>query len=1624
MSNNFQEALNIIRSTAKNEVEKGAAFEKLCKIFFENDDIQKQQFSKIWFYKDWAKENPNFSQIDIGIDLVAKLRNEIGFCAIQSKCYNPEHSITKEDLDSFISASSNEIFTRLILIDTSTQDLSANAKSVIENLNKIYQRIQISELQQTRINWLIYIKEKRIVLENKKEPRDHQIKAVEEAQSYFRENDRGKMIMACGTGKTFTSLRIAEKLTGKGKYVLYMVPSLALMSQSIREWKNDSLNEFTAFSACSDKSVGKKKPSDDEIVVNLNELAFPATTDSKKLAEQIHGTDKDKMTVIFSTYQSIDVISEAQSKYKLPSFDLIICDEAHRTTGATLTGDEGSESYFVKIHDDKFIKGTKRLYMTATPRIYGEKAKKKADQGQAVLASMDDIEIYGKTFFSRGFNWAVENNLLTDYKVVILEIDEERVSRNLQKSFEQGSELKLDDATKIIGVYKALAKVGFEKKEEKTTKQPIPIKRALAFCQSIEVSKIFEHEFQNVIKEYTSNEKIEKKYKVNLEVEVKHIDGTFNADRRNERLNWLKENTEKNCCKILTNVKCLSEGIDVPTLDAIMFLHPKKSQIDIVQSVGRVMRKAEHKDIGYVIIPVTIAPGVSPERALNDNERYRVVWQILNALRAHDERLDSTINRISIGEDVSDKIEIFSLDPELGAITSEIEDLKTKRKKKDKKDDSVVSLSNENNDFNNKVSNKDEQLEFQIRDLSQAMKAKIVEKCGTRDYWENWASDIAKIAQTHVIRLNSLLVKKNSKERKVFDSFLSEIQDDLNPEISEVDAIEMLAQHIITKPVFDSLFSGNDFTKENAISKALEKVLKIIYEKNFEVENSSLENFYASVKRRAKDIVTFKGKQSLVLELYDRFFKNAFPRLQEKLGIVYTPVEIVDFINHSVNDILKLEFNKTLSEKNVNILDPFTGTGTFISRLLQSDLIDKKDLAYKYKNELHANEIVLLAYYIAGINIESVYQDLVRKNEYQPFNGIVLTDTFNLYEQERDMLANLLPDNSNKRKLQRSRKINVILGNPPYSAGQKAANDNAQNVKYPNLDNKIKETYAKYSSAVRKGSLYDSYVRAFRWATDRLEKDGIIAFVTNASWIDSISADGLRKSFQDEFSKIYIFHLRGNQRTSGELSRKEGGKVFGSGSRTPVAITFLIKNSKSTKREIFLYDIGDYLDRKQKLNTIKNFKSIKYLIDENKFKIIKPNRSNDWINQGIKEYEKFIKLSTKNKNDKELTIFKEYSSGLKTSRDSWNYNFSKKKLIENVGKSIDFYNSEVTRYKNSKKNIKAYDFVTKDFTTITWERSQIHGVERGKYITFQKNEVFLSMYRPFTLKWSYRDGQFNSCIYQLPKIFPSQEIDNKIILIPGLGSNVEFSTFILDKAPDLGFLSACHCFPLKIFTNNATDKTLFANENDNDGITDQALSFFREKVGDKKITKDDIFYYIYGIFHSEEYKSKFKNNLSKEMARIPVSKKFKTFSDIGKKLADIHLNFDNSKKYEGAEIEFTNQDLKKKDPKSYYKVEKMILKNKESASGKSHIIYNNNIIIRNIPNEVFSYQINGKSALEWVIERQGIYEFKDSKIIHDANDFANEKLNKPEYPLELILKVMTISIETLKITNSMPPLDI
>ena len=1621
MDSNFYKALNLIREKSENTFEQGFAFEKLCKVYFENDDIQKQEYEKIWHYKDWAKDNPTFSKTDIGIDLVGKLRDGSGLAAIQCKFFNSNYQISKEDLDSFVSAASNEIFKRLVLIDTSNEDLGSNAKSMINNLNKTYQRIQKYDLENSRIDWVEYIENKKISLSKKRDPRDHQLKAIAEAKKYYSSNDRGKMIMACGTGKTYASLKIAEEIANK-KFVLYMVPSLALMSQSIREWKNDSVDDFLAFSACSDKKVGKIKNDSDQIQVKLNELAIPATTNSKKLAEEINKVEKGKMTVVFSTYQSIEVISDAQKKYSMKPFDLIICDEAHRTTGATFEGDQ--DSYFVRIHDDKYVEGKKRLYMTATPRIFGNKAKQKADAGRVELASMDDPEKFGKEFFNRGFNWAVENNLLSDYKVVILAIDESLVSTNLQKTLEEGSELKLTDATKIIGVYKALAKVGFDKKENEKLK---PVKRALAFSQGIEISKIFEKEFSNIINEFIKNENIKEENKVDLNVEVKHIDGSFNADQRNDNLNWLKSDTDDKTCRILSNVKCLSEGVDVPTLDAIMFLHPKKSQIDVVQAVGRVMRKAEGKNLGYVIIPVTVAPGVAPEKALNDNENYKVVWQIVNALRTHDERLDSKVNLLGLGEDVSDKIEIVRMSAEQDATTAKVEDVAKKRSKKTKEEDEIINI---NQDEVDDKPTKEEQMSFELDDLSQAIKAKIVEKCGTRDYWENWADDIGKIAQKHIDNFNKILVEKNSKKRKSFEKFLTEIRDDLNPEISEGDAIEMMAQHIITKPVFNSLFQGNEFSKDNNVSKAIEKIISEIYDKKFYDINKTLDNFYKSVERRTKDIITSKGRTTLINELYERFFSNAFPKTSKKLGIVYTPIEIVDFMINSVEFLLNNSFNKSLNDKKIEIIDPFTGTGTFITRLLQSKIIDSSNIQNKFKYEIHANEIVLLAYYIAGINIETVYQDIVKSNQYTQFPGLVLTDTFQLFEQDRDMIADLLPDNSKKRTSQRQREIKIILGNPPYSAGQKKEDDDTKNLKYFNLDQRISKQYASESKAQNVRKLYDSYIRAFSWATERIKNEGIIAFITGSGWLDKHFSQGLRKNFTNEFNEIYVINLRGDRRKDMlSKSNEEGDNVFGHGSMSGITITFLVKKQNKLKKDcnINYLDIGKNHTRREKLKKLEKITHIGNYIKKKSFNKIIQDENNDWINQGNKLFQKFYSFGSKKIKQKDQYLFETFSLGVGTNRDMWCYNFSKKKLRENIKKTIFYFNECVD--KGNKYNLE------KNFKNISWTHNLKNLFKKNTKLEFKEENIRTAIYRPFIKTYLYFDKNLNERRYQIAKLFPANSTNNKVITVNGIGSRNGFSTLMVDKIPDLNMLEAgTQSFPLNYFDNheNKNLEGLFSDiENVNgiiskENISNEIISNIRNSINQKDLSKEEFFYYIYGILLSEEYKRKFENDLLRELPRIPIVKSrnnFKEFSIIGKKLSDLHINFENQKKYK-IEINNTADENVKKDKNKNYFLTKMKFVRKGSVIDKSKIIFNKYITLKNIPLESYKYVVNGKSPIEWIMDKHSNQIDEKSGISNNTNDYSDETMKNPAYSLELLQRIITVSLETQKLIKELPKLDI
>jgi len=1162
-----------------------------------------------------------------------------------------------------------------------------------------------------------------------------------------------------------------------------------------------------------------------------------------------------------------------------------------------------------------------------------------------------------------------------------------------------------------------------------------PMRRAVAFCQVIEAnlgakthkvsSKNIANMFQAVVDAYQAQEEDHN----TLICEARHVDGSMNASQKEEKLDWLKAKLSEDTCRILSNVRCLSEGVDVPALDAVLFLTPRNSQVDVVQSVGRVMRIAPNKKRGYVVLPVVIPIGMEPHEALNDNKIYKVVWEVLQALRSHDDRFDAMINKLDlIGKDNS-KMEVI-------AITDKIQ-------KKAKK---AGGTSNGKAGRGGQAIGAPEQklpspvqteLQFEVGEIERALYAKVVKKCGNRNHWEDWANDIAKIASTHIARITAIVNDSgNIKEVAAFTAFADELRDDLNDSISNDEVIEMLAQHLITKPVFDALFKDYSFASNNPVSKAMQQVLDILQEHQLEKEAGTLDKFYASVQMRAEGIDNAEGKQKIVVELYDKFFRNAFPKMTERLGIVYTPVEVVDFIIHSINDLLLQEFNQTLGSEGVHIIDPFTGTGTFITRLLQSGLISKEQLPNKYKSEIHANEIILLAYYIAAINIEAVYHSLVG-GKYQPFEGICLTDTFQLYEKD-DLISELLVDNSGRRKRQKELDIRVIMGNPPYSAGQSSENDNNKNVAYPELDKSIRETYAASSTAVLKNALYDSYIRAIRWASERIGNSGIVGFVTNAGFLEANTADGLRKCLAEEFSCIYVFHLRGNQRTSGELSRKEAGKIFGSGSRAPIAITLFVKNPEAKQQgQIYWHDIGDYLSREKKLEIIKSFNSVKGISDIDGWAKIMPDKHHDWVNQRDDSFDEFIKIGDK-KDKKSNVIFNEYSSGVKTNRDAWCYNFSKEGLENNMSAMIAFYNSEVERYKKSCKGLlkeqcpDITSFINIDATKISWTREVKNDLSRQNVRDYRNDAICMAVYRPFSKNWMYFNKHFNNCVYQMPKIFPANGVENKVICITGLGETKGFTPLISDVLPNLHFVAGSQCFPLFLYNKPKEDliatDDLFSNVKDEgstetytrkDGISDAGLSHFQSAYSKEKLNKEDVFYYIYGLLHSPQYRERYADNLTKELPRIPCvknAKDFRGFSQAGRDLADLHINYET---VDGYPVTLDKGNKRLSDEQ--YRVTKMKFIKK---GDKSTVVYNPYITIKDIPLEAYDYIVNGKPALEWVMERQAVTTDKKSDIVNDANLWATETMGNAKYPLDLFQRVITVSLDTMKIVKALPELEI
>jgi len=1443
----FNQILQKYRDISFSERDKGYRFEKLMKAYLQTDPIYAGLFDTIWLWSEFpSRADFGVGDKDLGIDLVG--RTVTGdYWAIQCKCYKEDARIDKPKVDTFLSTSGKSFydvheagkkvnFTFRLWIDTTINGFNNEAKATIEGQTPPVGQIHYYDLENAAVDWKKLDEGKKADIK-KYDPKPHQQKAIDDVHDYLKNNDRGKLIMACGTGKTFTSLRIAEKETYEKGLVLFLVPSIALLGQTLREWKNQCVKPIHAICICSDAGVSKSNDNDYNIS-STSDLALPASTNIKNIEKQfetarfLQSTEGGNI-VVFSTYQSIEVISEVQktiNKKKKDSFlfELVICDEAHRTTGVTLSGND--ESAFVKVHDNDFIISKKRIYMTATPRIYSEAAQKKAKEASAEVCSMDDPMLYGEEMHRIGFGDAVSKKLLSDYKVIVLTVDENQLDENLKKSLKEkndeiNKEISTDDTLKIIGCINALSKKSLTDKELFEGVDPTPMKSAVAFCQSIKISKATAEAF-NVCKEiYFSTLTTEQRNEIVI-VEADHVDGTMGAQQREKKLSWLKSaDQSKKECNILHNVRCLSEGVDVPSLDAVMFLSARNSQIDVVQSVGRVMRTSPGKQYGYIIIPVVVPQEVEPEKVLS-GDNFKAVWAVLNALRAHDERFDALINKIELNKKKPGQISVTGTningkdilgDPE---ITGTAKKIKTELEK---------------------------QLELEFSKFQAMIYARIVKKCGTRLYWEEWAKDVAKIAENHIEQITKI-IRKEGKAKVEFEKYISGLRKNINPSVTETEAVEMLAQHIITKPVFEALFDDYSFVKNNTVSKSLQGIIDALNEQTKKEDTKKLERFYISVKDSASNIDNSEAKQKIIVELYDKFFRTAFPKITEKLGIVYTPVEIVDFIIHSVEDVLQKEFGISMTDENVHILDPFTGTGTFITRLLQSGIIKNDDLRRKYTKELHANEIILLAYYIASINIENVYHDITENSEdnkniklvvkndknfeygktdegygysiaaeknidygsgntsvpYTPFPGICLTDTFQLGETKEgeELFSEIFPQNSERVIKQQKTPLRIIIGNPPYSIGQKSANDNAQNQNYPKLETRIAETYVNTSSANLNKSAYDSYIKAFRWASDRIDSKngGVIAFITNSAWIEKSGLDGMRRNLEKEFSTIYVLDLKGALRAKNkEAIKREGQNVFGI--LTGVAITILVKNPflKTDKSNIYFYNIGDYLSKKEKLDILTNNMSI--LNCNIKIKTIKSNEHGDWLNKRNTLFSEFIPLEPEKKFDKKTqSFFSTYAIGVSTNRDPWVYNFSKKSLENNMKNTIAFYNEQRKLIENKyikNKNIVIEHYIDTDPKKISWTVNLIRDITKNKTHKFNKIALITNIYRPFTKNNIYYDTHFIERPGIWQQLFPSNDVDNLNICINGIGFRKDvFSCLITNSITDMGFIEKTQCFPL------------------------------------------------------------------------------------------------------------------------------------------------------------------------------------------------------------------------------------
>ncbi|MDA7943027.1 MAG: DEAD/DEAH box helicase family protein [Nitrosopumilus sp.] len=1518
---------------------KGDAFERLTKWFLENDPVLGKRFEKVEMWKKWKHNDGQ----DTGIDLVATEKDGT-WCAIQCKYHEDRtQTVHQSEVKGLVAkaeslSKKHKSQTRLedhslaarvealskkhkremhLMFVHSGGDLSSNATKMLRDANCSvigYHDLRSSHIQ----DWSL---DRRAARAERQDLREHQKEALSSVVGGFKGADRGQLIMACGTGKTRTAMTIAEKMVGGGGWALYIVPSISLIHQTLDEWSRHANISHHYVVVCSDDTI----EIDDGSVLDL---PYPATTDPGQIRSRMAARADGDMGVVFCTYQSVPRLEGIK-------FDLMVCDEAHRTTGAK------DDSPFRLVHDNGRIPAKKRLYMTATPRVY-----KGGDEEENAKFSMDDEEDYGKRFFHYSFARAVADGNLANVGIRVPVVPEEDLERFMDESEEGYSEGTIDERVLLAAVWHGL---NYGADEEGNEERRELLQSVIAFTNSIKASKSFTGAYTGSDKtpdeSASTAEKMareagksstdrsfaksvadyEGRYRepTNNTVTVRHVDGTMKSSIRNRKLDWLRDSgDDRGQCRILSNARCLSEGVDVPALDGVIFLQPRKSRVDVIQAVGRVMRKAGKKEMGYIIVPIVKPKGMSLAESFRDrkNKPWRPLWDIINAIRSHDETMEAKLSRIQLGPGGSGPGSIEGFNAEIIWMGS----------------------------FNKQP----------LSELFGELKTAMVDKIVNLQYYDTKAEELGRTAReiAEIIKRS-----KNPNMKSVLDGLTDGLRQVINESVDRQQAMAVLAQHLVLSRIFEALFP-KEFRARNPVSAVLDDATGRI---GFKRELEPYNDYFDKVTREVQSLQNDQ-KQAYIKKIYGSFLAGYDKKKQESEGIVYTPVEVVDFIIHSTESLVRRHFNTGFNCQNVKILDPFTGTGTFVARLLESGLIKPSKIRTKYQNDIWANEITLLAYYVAAVNIEMVFRQVVNMDSLLPFDHANFTDTLNHHpryrvdveaRKEQKKLSGVFERVNKQIQDLKWAHVHVIMGNPPYSAGQKSFDDNNANTKYSDIDDRIKATYLKGDTKRNVNSIYDSYIRSIRWMSDRITDRGIIGIVTNGSFMRSDAASGMRASLVEEFDEIWCLDLSGNARTKGKERRKEGGNVFGLGSRAPVAITFLVKNPQKDKKEsgkIYYKYIGDYLDASEKIAKLVDWESIQGIDD---WTIIIPDRHNDWINKRNDRFYDYMPIGNKDTKSKasNITIFNQYSNGIKTQRDIWAYNSSKITLGENMKKHVDYYNSA---------NLK--NFVS-DTTKGKWDRELKNRRLKNQKQEYDSKKICLAAYRPFFNQYLYFDSAFNAVRYRIPYFFPKGNENNYVICITGK-SNLNFGVIMTNLIPDLHYNGDTQCFPLYTYDKN------ICKEN----ISDSVLHEYRKQYKNIKISKSDIFYYVYGLLHHQGYRTKFMNTLTKELPHISMAPDFLIFRDIGKKLACIHLTFDTCERYDLGKPRFI--------PKKFSKIsfgKKMVRKGNKTKKQDDYSIIrvDGQVLFENIPDT--AYTVNGRTPLAWIVDRYKVTIDKESGIIND-----------------------------------------